>query len=122
MSFEADLKGHLQASLASLVADRIYPMFRAPGSTLPALAYQIISDQPQNCLDGFTSGITKYRVQVDCWSTTHAGLVALKAAVKTRMNTTAATFTSILEFGQDVYEEETKLYRSILDFSCGFKE
>lgn len=122
MSFEADLKQHLQSGLGALVADRIYPMYRISGSTLPALVYQIVADQPQNCLDGFTSGLTKYRVQVDCWSTTHAALITLKAAVKAQMNVVAATFTSILEFGQDVYEDETKLYRSILDFSCGFKE
>lgn len=122
MSFEADLKAHLQAGLSSLVNDRIYPLLRYSGSTLPALTYSIIADQPQNSLDGFTSGLTKYRVQIDCWAATHPILLTLKSSVKSRMNAAASTFTSILEFGQDVYDEETKLYRSILDFSCGFKE
>ena len=122
MSFDSDFKAHLQGGIASLVNDRIHPIVRHAGSALPAVSYQIITEQPQNSIDGFTSGITKYRLQVDCWATTYDGMTALKVAVQNRMNTATAAFTSVLEFGQDVYDDETKLFRSILDFSCGVTE
>lgn len=122
MTFESDLRSHLNvAAITSYVGRRIFPSVIPDGETLmPAITYSLITGQPQNSLDGFTSGMTRYVVQIDCWGKTAAAVDSLSVVVRDRMATPAATFrTAITEFPLiDDYEPQTRRYRRSLGCSC----
>ena len=122
MSFEAALKAHLQADtvITGLVNDRIWPMLR-PGATLPALVYQGIGGAPVQDLDGEDT-LQNPRVQIDAWASTYDTARALARTVRMRMNVAATDFRgSLISEPQDIYEEETRLFRVLLDYSCWYE-
>lgn len=126
MSFETDLKTHLQggASVSALVADRIFPQVVEQGAAMPAVTYTLVFGAPISSLDGFTSTIAQYAVQLDCWAKTHDAAAALALAVRDRMNTAASSFSAVITQDpliQD-YEPDTKRYRHALQVSCHHKE
>ena len=125
MSFEADLKAHLNgdASVSALILDRMYPVLRPESSALPANTYQLITlDQVEN-LSGRDGSLRNYRVQVDLWALKYSDILLLDSAVRARMATAATSFRSaMLPSGFDDYEPDTKLYRRMLEFSCWFTE
>ena len=123
MSFEADLKAHLQASaaLVALVADRITPVIREEGAAVPAVSYQIVASDPMANLDSMDTALRNIRLQLDCWSRAHSDVVAMADAIRTRMDTAAATFASVaLPTLVDDYESDTRLYRRMLELSCWY--
>lgn len=124
MSFEADLRAHLggDSAVTALAGERIHPLKRPQGESKPAITYQRISGVPQQSLDGFTSGLTAIRVQVDCWGATHDDVSRLAAAVQARMLTAAATFRAVMALDQDFYEDDTRTFRRSMDFNCWFRE
>jgi hypothetical protein len=124
MSFEADLKSHLQgsAALVALIADRIFPVIREEGSALPAVVYQVIANDPQPNLDAMDTSLRNIRVQLDCWSRAHSDLLTMFDAIRARMDTAASTFTSVaMSSVIDDYESDTRLYRRLLEFSCWYR-
>lgn len=125
MTFEADLKTHLQvAAVAAFVNDRIYPEIVPQGVAMPAITYSMLDGQPQNSLDGFTSGLSRYPVQIDCWANTKTAVNALALVVRDRMNVAASTFRSVLTNYPliDDYEPDTKRYRRSIGCACWFSE
>lgn len=126
MSFEADLKAHLQgdAPIVALVADRIWPKVVKEGEAMPCITYTHVLGQPENSIAGFTSGVTRYAMQIDCWALGYDEVVALALAVRTRLNTVAASFkTAIHEFPAiDDYEPETRRYRRTIGCACRHTE
>lgn len=126
MSFEADLKAHLQgnAAIAAIVSDRIYPVIRPERADVPAITYQAPPPDQVSHLGGRSATLRNYRLQVDLWARAHSQVVELDAAVRSRMDTAAATFRAVLLPGSGLedYESETKLYRRVLEFSCWFNE
>lgn len=79
---EADLISMLLASagVAALVSDRVTPVSRTQGSTLPAITVQRISGAPEYAADGEV-GLLNARVQVDCWGSDYGDSKLLAAAV-----------------------------------------
>lgn len=127
MTFEAALKAHLQAdaTITSYVADRITPVIREEGAALPALVYTHVFGAPQNSIDGFTSGLTRYVIQFDCWALTNQAAEALALAVRNRLGTVASTIPQIVvaEFPLfDDYEPDTKRYRRALQCAMWHQE
>jgi hypothetical protein len=125
MSFEADLKSHLSvAGIGALAGDRVYPTVRPQDSGLPAVTYSHVSGRPSNSLDGYTSGLQRFLMQIDCWAKSHSEVMALATAVRDRMNTAAATFSTVItEYPLlDDYEPDTKLYRRSLGVACWYRE
>lgn len=123
MTFEADLKRHLQddAALAAAVGDRIAPQPLGEGEGLPAITYTVPSDQPQTDLDGEDGALNRVVVQVDVWAKTAAGAKETGELVRVRMKTPAATFAAVpLSIFQD-YEPETRRHRVTRDFSCWYR-
>lgn len=120
MTFEADLKAHLQAdsSIQSNVADRIYPLLRPQGSSTPAIVYTRIAGQPQNDLDGLDGSLLQIRVQIDVYSQGFETTRILAELVRTRLQTAAASFRAQVDQDQDFLETDTRLYRTALD--CTF--
>lgn len=124
MTFEADLKSHLQAdsSISDLVADRIHPMLLPAGSVLPAITYQEIADEPQTDLSGGDGDMIRYRMQINVWASSYTGAKALAELVRIRLQTAAASFKAVaLPSGQDVYEEGTKRFGFYRDFSFWYR-
>jgi hypothetical protein len=126
MSFEADLKAHLQAdgTIAGIVGQRIFPVIRPERETVPAITYTAPPPDQVNHLGGRASSLRNFRLQVDLWAQAHSQVVTLDAAVRARMDTAAATFRAVLIAGSGLedYESETKLYRRMMEFSCWFNE
>lgn len=118
MTFEADLRSHLLNSVS--VGERIWPVTRA-NQTLPAITYQRIAGVPQNDLDGDDGNLLNIRMQIDVWATTHDAVKALAEAVRTRMQTAASTFHAVMILDQDIYEDESRIYRVLMDFSCWYR-
>lgn len=124
MSFEADLKSHLNvAAVTDLVGDRLTPVVREEGKGVPAVTYQIISLDAQSNLDGIDDSMREFRLQMDLWAEQHSQILALADALIARMNTAATSFTSVLlpGSGADGYEPDTKLYRRMLEWSCWYR-
>lgn len=124
MTFEADLKSHLQAdaSIAALVSDRISPLLLKDGSSLPAITYQEIVSEPQSDLDSDDGNLIRYRMQINVWADSYMGVKALAELVRTRMQTAASSFSAVPELsGQDSYEPTTKRFGHFRDFSIWYR-
>lgn len=95
------------SGVAALVGTRIYPHGEAPeGVARPYVTWFMVTGIPENELDDLPS-VDRCPVQIDCWSETSAGVVALamavRDAVESHSHMTAAPFNG--------REPETKLYR-----------
>lgn len=73
------------SGVTSLVSTRIYPMLRPAGSILPAIAYQVTSNNHVNSAGGTTT-TREMRITVDCIAGTYAGAWALADAVRTALS------------------------------------
>jgi hypothetical protein len=125
MTFSADLKGHIQTgSISALVNDRIYPARIKDLESMPCIVYTFVFGEPQNSLDGHSSLLTRYIVQIDCWGKTRQSAEALAYLVRDRMNVAASSFRGVVtEFPLiDEYEPETDRYRFSLSCSCWHQE
>ena len=125
MSFEADLKSHLNgdATVAALIADRMFPVLRQESSELPAISYQVIALNQVENLSGRDGSLRNVRVQIDLWARAFSDILSIDTAVRARMTTAASSFRSaMLPSGFDDYEPDSKLYRRMLEYSCWFTE
>lgn len=122
MTFEADLYAHLlgDAAITAMTGSRVYPVLRPQDSAFPAVVYTRVSGTPQQSLDGFTSGLNNFRMQLDCYATRFDQCRLLAEAVQSRMLTAAVTFKSVMVFDQDFYEPDDRLFKIIMDFSCWY--
>lgn len=126
MSFETDLKAHLASSseIAAIVGARIFPVIAPENVSHPCVTYSVVGGDPHSSLDGFTSGTTRYVVQVDCWAKSFNAVMNLALAVRDQLAQNAATFRSVLqEFPLlDDYEPQTKIYRRAVQVACWHQE
>ena len=123
MTFETDLKSHLQAdsSIAALVNDRITPNLGGRSGTTPYIVYQVISDEPQPDLDGADGNMIRYRVQIDIWSATSDQAAQIAELVRIRMKTAASNFRSVPVSRFDDYESDIDRRRVSRDFSIWYR-
>ena len=104
----------LFAALAGVAGGRVFPNVAPNNVSKPYVVYARVSSAPENTLaDG--APIENTRLQVDCFDTTYAAVVALAETVKAAMKSSAITHVLLLE--QDQFEPEALLHRVILDFS-----
>jgi len=123
VSFEADLNAHLagDAGVAQVVGERIWPQIRPETDTaLPAITTLIVDTVPSNDLDNGDGSLLNKRVQIDVWAEDYDSARNLAELVRTRMKTSATNFSSLMNSDQDLYEQETKLFRVLMDFSCWY--
>ena len=123
MTWEADLKAHLQAdaSISGLVQDKIYPLLRKEGTGTPAITYQRITGMPQTDLDGLDGKMLDVRAQIDVWAQGFDTARTLAEYIRLRLQTAASTFRARVNFDQDFYEPDTRLYRVSLDASFWYR-
>jgi hypothetical protein len=114
---EQDLYNTLSgaASVMEICANRIYPVELPDECAMPAIEYKILSGPTQPTFS--TGGISKLRVQIDCWGSTYADAVNLRAAVIATLHMSrTATFTGTLAARNDLFNHELLQYCARADF------
>ena len=124
--FDRDFKAHLQAdsAIVAFVGDRIFPLVVPQAGSIPALVYTLVDGQLSNSLDGFTSGMVNYAVQLDCWARTYEDAMNLSIAVRNRLNIAATSFNTVIGGFPSLseFEPDTRRYRRMLMLSCWHHE
>jgi hypothetical protein len=110
------------AALRLLVADRVYPLrFMQPDGSLPpwpSIRYAFISNVPIEDLCGDGDDTTSdVRVQIDAVDKTYALMRTLRLQVMQAM--TVLPTPARLSASFDDFDEETKTYRAVLDYTVG---
>lgn len=97
-------------SVASLIGKRIYRHGSAPqGVQSPYVTWSAFG-VAENGLSGACADV--WRVQIDCWSDTDAGIEALAAAARAAMEPKA----HLQSYDADERNEQTKRYRITMSF------
>lgn len=105
----------IQAALNPLAAGGSwYGVCTAQPPVLPYIVFRRIPSATNNNFSG-PSDLQNTRVQVDLYAASVSGLVALGVAVEAAM--AAAAFSNVRLSSQDLYEPDTKLHRTSIDFS-----
>lgn len=117
-------------SVSALVDERIYP-FRLPeGCVLPAIAWQRISSSRIYTHDPFedTAAFVRARVQFSCWAVTPLEAIQIGEAVLLALSGYSGDMSGQLigassaELELDEYEQQTKLYRRVVDFFITYED
>lgn len=121
-------------ALRSLVADRCYPDRAPPKAGRPYIVYQAVGGVGTDTLEG-RSDLQNARMQIAVWADTRLAVARLILAVAPALSTgiKSASFAAeaqawtldlqqSVQIGQpvSVYEEDTGLYGSRLDFSIWY--
>lgn len=100
------------APVTAIVAQRIFKHGRAPpGVAKPYITYAIVGGHTENYVDG-PPGTAQIRVQLDCWSLDSAQCEQLKEAVIDALKNNGQQ----AGIEQDDFEEDTQLYRWLIEF------
>lgn len=100
--------------LADLVGGRCYPLFvpESEKSPPPYIVYSIISNMPDNTLDGIT-GHEWVRVQIDVYTANYDDTITLSAGAVKALNSITPSI-----YGGTTYlhDNETKLHRGLVEY------
>lgn len=98
--------------LADLVGGRCYPLFVPEGeiNDPPYIVYSIISNLPDNTLDGIT-GHEWVRVQIDVYTKDYDDTIGLSADVVKRLDSITPSI-----YGGTTYLYDDGLYRGLIEY------
>lgn len=98
--------------LGSLVDGRCYPLFVPESEKLPPpyIVYSIISNLPDNVLDGIT-GHEWVRVQIDVYTINYDDTIALSNQAVNQLNTITPSV-----YGGTTYLYDDGLYRGLIEY------
>lgn len=122
MTVDAVLYSHLSgdATLAGLVGDRIYPDIAPQGVEVPFIVRSLIDeDRPSGM--GADIGIVHARHQFDVYAASHAQRRSVMDALRVALQRWAApngsppVWDTLILNRQELFEDETALYRGVLD-------
>lgn len=100
--------------LSPLVNQRVYPMVVPEASikNTPYIVWQVISDVPENTIDGYT-GHEWVRVQIDVYDKSYDACVQLSHDVVATINNNIKTTDY---YGtEQLYDNEARLFRQSID-------
>lgn len=123
MSYRAKVRDTLlsDASVGAIVDTRIYAL-RAPQDVpTPYVLLSTISYESINTLAGRT-GLETARVRCDLYGSSYNELVGesgLVEAICAALDA-ATDFSALFVFGTELFEDDTKLYHVVLDFSVWY--
>jgi len=106
------IQEQLVAYLAPVAA--LHPMVAPQGTPLPYATYQRVASGVHNVLSGPPS-IDNARIQVDVWAGTYAAAQALAQSIIQAMQ--QWTVQNVLLNNYDLYAQDVKTYRVLLEFS-----
>lgn len=90
----------------------VYPIKIKQGSEFPCITYQVVSINKENDINAGIYG-SRYRIQVDIWGRSYKEVKELSLNVVEVLNEIGAKSFSL----QDLYENETELYREMIEFN-----
>lgn len=106
------------ATLNTLISGRIYPLVAPQNVSYPYMTYQVVSGIRMQCLKGnIYQG--NFRFQIDVWGKTYSNVKAISEAVKDCL---VGFLDSNSINIMDGYENETQLFRQIIDFKIKNKD
>lgn len=109
------------SGIQQILEDRVYLIVAPHGPNNPYCVYNLISDLAINDHETEGDGLSRARVQVDCYSDDVTEVTQLKRLLRTQLNAKSFNLndTNILEcVWEDCssnYEDETSLYRVSID-------
>ena len=111
---ESDVYQLLKSNVAikALINERVYPLVAPQNVAKPYITYQVVTGLKLKCMGGkIYQG--DYRMQLDCFSLTYSNVKAISKAVENALE----GFMSSDDINiMDDYENETALFRQIIDF------
>lgn len=111
----AEFGATLKALLGPLVSGRCYPLINAADTIVsPYITWQEIYSSQYIVVDNPTDPEVK-RLQIDVWASTYSAAKTLAKQVMTAMQ--GASFQNIPIESQDLYEEVSKEFRVLLEYS-----
>lgn len=113
------------AAIAALVASRVYPVQLAEDAALPALSYQIVSAVGEPTME--TSGLQRWRLQLDCWGDTYADASTLRQQVALLLDGYQGDLASGVRLQNaqamqriDFFDDMPRVYRCMIEFYLWF--
>lgn len=103
------------AGLSALVSTRIYPQWLPQETTLPAVTFTQVSENPQNTIGGELA-LRNHQYQFDIFATSYASAQSVVAALNTAVQS-ASAFQAYRLTQQELYEPQTEVHRVSVDFS-----
>lgn len=105
-------------ALSQPLADNVFPDVAPKGTKRPYGTYQRVGGEPSNTFDGLST-TRNARVQVNVWADTR---IAATTTMDASMVVLCSDPINASPIGEpvNVYEEDTKLYGSRLDFSIWY--
>jgi len=109
------------AGITALISSRIYPIKIPPNTTMPALTYTRISGRRIESLLG-NSALCYARYQLDAWGRKYSDVKALAEQVRLCLEGYKGTLAGVIFYGvnylgdQDLYEDDTEVFRVSMDF------
>ncbi|OPH36502.1 DUF3168 domain-containing protein [Moraxella lacunata] len=102
----------IYALLSELVAGRCYPLFVPESQTDPPpyIVYNIVSNQPDNTLDGIT-GHEWVRVQIDVYTKKYDETIKLSAQAVRQLDSITPSI-----YGGTTYLYDDGLYRGLIEY------
>ena len=106
------------SGVKALINERVYPLVAPQNVTKPYITYRVINGLKIQCLGGqIYQG--DYRMQLDCFALTYSNAKAISKAVKDCLiGFMASNSINIM----DDFEDETQLFKQIIDFKIKNKE
>lgn len=90
MTLETDLRTYIlaDATVAGLIAARLYPDKLPQNATLPAVVYQEVSSVPIDHVHGAEGRLMRSRYQFTVWASTRAVAKSIDEAIRVRIDGT----------------------------------
>lgn len=108
----------LHAALRDLVDRRVYRDVAPPGvNTVPYITFQFVGGQSTNFLDGSAPSLENAHVQINCWDRRRDAANQLMRDASAALRAFTQLRATALSGFVATYEEDTKLYGSMQDFS-----
>lgn len=111
----------LRASTAvtAIVVNRIFPAVAPQGAAAPRIVYTVVSDVPQNTLDGSAeTRLRQIRLQVDCYAAKYVDAENLADAVDAVIgNLDAPGLSAWRENSTSLYDDEAELHRIMQEYT-----
>lgn len=105
--------------ITAIVSTRIYPNKAPQGALAPFIVYSIVSEIPENSLNGLTATSTsESRVQLDCYSKRYLEAHQIALLVEeTLSDINRSDFGAWKTNQRDLYDDEAGLHRVSIDMS-----
>ena len=99
-------------AIKALINERVYPMVAPQNVVKPYITYRVIIGLKLKCIGGqIYQG--DYRMQLDCFSLTYSNVKAISKAVENALEGFMSSDNINII---DDYEDETALFKQIIDF------